>query len=86
MNKEIVWGNITKYLVFCLVTFGGGEIYSGIINHHVQSSWYFILLSLLLFVARFFYALYSGAKESILAEVYGIIVMLVLFIAHLYYN
>ena len=87
MNSEKLWGNAVKYLALAMVTFGGGyEIYYGIINHHIQSSLALIFLSFLLFVARFFYALASGAKKSLISEAYGAIVMFIISLLHLYYN
>ena len=87
MNKEKFWGNAVKYLALAMVTFGGGyEIYYGIINHSIKSSLLLISLSFLLFIARFFYALSSGAKKSIISEAYGAIVMFIVILLYFYYN
>jgi hypothetical protein len=76
MKKEIVWAWITKILVFTYVTFGGGyEIYSGITKGAVHSSFIFAFLSGSIFIGRIGYGITSGAKKTIPADIYGLIVM-----------
>jgi hypothetical protein len=76
MNKAAVWGNITKTLVFIYVTIGGGyEIYSGITTGHIHSSFIFAFLSGSIFIGRIGYGISSGAKKTIPADIYGLVVM-----------
>jgi len=85
--SEEFWGNLLKWLVFLFVTVGGGyEIFSGIRDKHIQSSLIFIFLSFTIFAGRIFYAIASGARKSLPAEIYGAIVMVLMFCLHLYYN
>lgn len=81
------WGNTVSILAFLLITVAGGyEITAGIRDKHVQSSFWMVLLSFLLFLARFFYAKTSGANKSIKMELYGVFVMGFLLFLHLLYN
>ena len=76
MKKEIVWAWITKILVFTYVTFGGGyEIFSGITKGQVHSSFIFAFLSGSIFIGRIGYGVTSGAKKTIPADIYGLIIM-----------
>jgi hypothetical protein len=76
MKKDIIWANITKFLVFTYVTFGGGtEIYHGFTTGHIKSSFLFAFLSGFIFVGRIGYGYYSGARKTITADIYGLIVI-----------
>jgi hypothetical protein len=76
MKKDIIWAWITKTLIFIYVTFGGGyEIYSGITKGTVHSSFIFAFLSGTIFIGRIGYGITSGAKKTIPADIYGLIVM-----------
>lgn len=87
MKKDAVWGWITKILVFTYVTFGGGyEIYSGYVNGQVHSSFIFAFLSGSIFIGRIGYGISSGAKKTIPADIYGLVVMWVVAFMRLYLN
>jgi len=74
-------------LILAYVTIGGGyEIFIGIKTHHVQSSFIFSFLSSLIFVGRIFYAIASKAKRTLVADIYGAIVMLTISLLHIYFN
>lgn len=76
MQADIIWGRITKTLVFLYVTFGGGaEIYNGFTTGHVKSSFLFAFLSGLIFVGRIGYGYASGANKTIPADIYGLVVI-----------
>lgn len=87
MKKDAVWALITKILVFTYVTFGGGyEIYSGIVANHVHSSFIFAFLSGAIFIGRIGYGISSGAKKTIPADIYGLVIMWVVAFLRLYLN
>ena len=76
MKKDAIWALITKIIVFVYVTIGGGyEIYVGITTKHVHTSFIFAFLSGSIFVGRIGYGLSSGARKTIPADIYGLIVM-----------
>lgn len=85
--NEKLWGRISMILILAYVTIGGGyEIVSGIRDHHIQSSLPFASLSCSIFVGRIFYAVASGARRTLWADIYGAVVMAVISILHLYFN
>jgi len=87
MKKDAIWGWITKILVFAYVTFGGGyELYSGIFTGQVHSSFIFAFLSGAIFIGRIGYGISSGAKKTIPADIYGLIVMWAVAFTRLYLN
>ena len=87
MKKDVIWGWITKILIFTYVTVGGGyEIYSGFVNGQVHSSFIFAFLSGSIFVGRIGYGLTSGARKTIPADIYGLIVMWTVSFLRLYLN
>ena len=87
MKSDIIWAWITKALVFTYVTFGGGyEIYQGITKGHVHSSFIFAFLSGSIFIGRIGYGITSGAKRTILTDIYGLIVMWVVAFMRLIMN
>jgi hypothetical protein len=76
MKKDVLWAWITKILVFTYVTLGGGyELYSGVFKHHVNSSFIFAFLSGSIFIGRIGYGISSGAKKTVPADIYGLIIM-----------
>jgi hypothetical protein len=87
MKTDIVWAWITKTLVFVYVTFGGGyEIYSGVTKGEVHSSFIFAFLSGTIFIGRIGYGITSGAKKTIPADIYGLVVMWSIASLRLYLN
>jgi len=87
MKTDIVWAWITKTLVFIYVTVGGGyEIYSGVTNGEVHSSFIFAFLSGTIFIGRIGYGVTSGAKKTIPADIYGLVVMWGIASLRLYLN
>jgi hypothetical protein len=87
MKKDILWGWITKILVFTYVTIGGGyELYSGIKTGHVHSSFIFAFLSGSIFIGRIGYGKSSGASKTIPADIYGLVVMWSVAFLRLYLN
>ncbi len=87
MKKDAVWGWITKILVFTYVTVGGGyEIISGLTAGQVHSSFIFAFLSGTIFIGRIGYGISSGAKKTIPADIYGLIIMWVVAFLRLYLN
>ena len=87
MKKDILWGWITKILVIAYVTIGGGyELYSGITEGIVHSSFIFAFLSGTIFIGRIGYGITSGAKKTIPADIYGLIMMWAVAFTRLYLN
>lgn len=87
MKKDVLWAWITKLLVFTYVTLGGGyELYSGFVNHHVNSSFIFAFLSGSIFIGRIGYGISSGAKKTVPADIYGLIIMWTVAFLRLYLN
>ena len=87
MKNDATWALITKILVFVYVTFGGGyEIYSGLTTGKVGSSFVFAFLSGMIFIGRIGYGITSGAKKTILADAYGLVVMWTIAFLRLYLN
>jgi len=86
-KKTLLWATITKTLVFTYVTIGGGyEIYSGIVNGQVHSSFIFAFLSGSIFIGRIGYGISSGANKTVPADVYGLIIMWTVAFMRLYLN
>lgn len=78
---------MTKALIFIYVTIGGGyEIYSGLTSGQVHSSFLFAFLSGAIFVGRIGYGISSGAKKTIPADIYGLVVMWFIAFLRLYLN
>ncbi len=76
MKKEVYWGNFTKFLILTYVTIGGGyELYYGIVNGTVRSSFLFAFLSGSIFIGRIGYGYTSGARKTMPADIYGLVVM-----------
>lgn len=87
MKNDSLWAMITKILVFTYVTIGGGyEIYSGISHGQVHSSFIFAFLSGSIFIGRIGYGISSGAKKTVPADIYGLIVMWAVAFIRLYLN
>ena len=87
ITDEKLWGRISMTSILLYVTLGGGsEILTGIKNHHVGSTLLFSSLSCLIFVGRIFYAISSKAKRTIIADIYGAVVMLAISLLHLHFN
>ena len=87
MKKDTLWSWITKILVFIYVTIGAGsEIYSGITRGSVHTSFLFAFLSGTIFVGRIGYSITSGAKKTIPADIYGLVVLWILAGLRLYLN
>jgi hypothetical protein len=87
MEKDVIWGWITKILVFAYVTIGGGyELYSGIVHGQIQSSFVFAFLSGAIFVGRIGYGIASGAKKTVPADMYGLVVMWTIAFMRFYLN
>lgn len=87
MKNDGLWALITKLLVFAYVTLGGGyEIYSGFTHGHVNSSFIFAFLSGSIFIGRIGYGIASGAKKTIPADIYGLVIMWVVAFLRLYLN
>ena len=87
MKKDVLWGRITKILVVTYVSIGGGyELYCGLFKGTVHSSFIFAFLSGLIFVGRIGYGMTSGAKKTIPADIYGLIVMWAVAFTRLYLN
>lgn len=87
MKADVMWGNITKAFVFIYVTIGGGyEIYSGLVNGVVHSSFLFAFLSGSIFIGRIGYGVTSGAKRTLPADIYGLVMMWVVAFLRLYLN
>lgn len=87
MRKDQIWGNITKTLVFIYVTFGGGyELYAGVTTGNMHSSFIFAFLSGSIFIGRIGYGITSGARKTIPADIYGLIVMWTVAFLRLYLN
>ncbi len=75
-KTESRWALATKILVFAYVTFGGGsEILSGITTGHIKSSFLFAFLSGGIFIGRIGYGYYSGARKTIPADIYGLVII-----------
>jgi hypothetical protein len=86
-KKDTIWALVTKLLVFIYVTVGGGyEIYSGLVNGKVNSSFIFAFLSGAIFIGRIGYGISSGAKKTIPADIYGLVVMWFVAFLRLYLN
>lgn len=87
ITNEKLWGNLSMALVLIYVTIGGGyELITGIQNHHIKTSFVFVFLSSLIFVSRVLYAMSSGAKRTLWADLYGAAVMIAISILHLILN
>jgi len=87
MKKDAIWGWITKILVFTYVTFGGGyELYSLLWKGQAHSSFIFAFLSGAIFIGRIGYGISSGAKKTIPADIYGLVVMWAVAFTRLYLN
>ncbi len=87
MKKDVLWGWITKILVITYVTFGGGyELYCGITKGTVHSSFIFAFLSGTIFIGRIGYGITSGAKKTIPADIYGLVMMWAVAFTRLYCN
>ncbi len=87
MKKAAIWGQATKIIVIIYVTIGGGyEIYSGIITRHMHSSFIFAFLSGSIFIGRIGYGITSGAKKTVPADIYGLIVMWTIAGMRLYFD
>lgn len=87
MKKDTIWSIVTKVLIFIYVTFGGGyEIYSGLSGGQVHSSFIFAFLSGSIFVGRIGYGITSGARKTIPADIYGLVVMWAVAFLRLYLN
>jgi hypothetical protein len=88
MEKEKlaqVWATITKLIVFTYVTIGVGyEIWNGIQTGHMKTSFLFAFLSGCIFIGRIGYGYYSGAKKTISADIYGLIVLWIVAFMRLY--
>jgi hypothetical protein len=88
MNKEKlaqIWANITKLIVFTYVTIGaGGEIINGIQTGHMKTSFLFAFLSGSIFIGRIGYGYYSGARKTIPADIYGLVVLWIVAFMRLY--
>lgn len=75
-KRESFWGNTTKIIVFLYVTIGGGwEIFNGITTGHVKTSFIFAFLSGLIFIGRIGYGYTSGARKTIPADIYGLVII-----------
>ena len=86
-KSEKFWGQLSMFLILLYVTVGGGyEIYKGVTMRHVQSSFIFSFLSALIFVGRIFYARATGARRTIIADIYGALVMLSISILNIFFN
>ena len=86
-KKEILWASITKILVFMYVTIGGGyEIINGLTNDTVKTSFIFAFLSGCIFIGRIGYGIYSGAKRTIIADIYGLVVIWIVAFMSVYFN
>ena len=87
MKKETLWANMTKIIVFTYVTIGGGnELYNGIMTGNIKSSFLFAFLSGCIFIGRIGYGYYSGAKKTIIADIYGLVVIWTVAFMRLYLN
>jgi cation transport ATPase len=85
--SEKFWGKTLQFLLFCFVSFGAGyEIYTGIRDKHMHSSFLMTVFSMLIFIASVFYCYASGAIKPVKANIYGAIVMFIMVILHLYFN
>lgn len=86
-NKAALWGNITKLIIFLYVTIGGGsEIYNGITTGEIKSSFLFAFLSGCIFFGRIGYGYHSGARKTIPADIYGLIIIWTVAFMRLYLN
>jgi hypothetical protein len=87
MKRDVIWATATKFFIFIYVTIGGGyELYSGIMNGHVNSSFIFAFLSGTIFIGRIGYGTSSGANKTVPADIYGLIVMWSVAFLKLYLN
>lgn len=75
-KKETFWANVTKIIVFIYVTIGGGwEIWNGIKTGHIKTSFLFAFLSGSIFIGRIGYGFTSGARKTIPADIYGLVMI-----------
>ena len=86
-KKANWWGLATRYIVMIYIAVGFGfEIYSGFRNHHVGASLPLIAFSGGIFVGRVMYGIYSGARRTVIADVFGIVFCLVLIMEYVIFN
>ncbi len=84
-EKAHSWALFTKIIIFTYITIGaGGEILYGIETGHMRTSFLFAFLSGSIFIGRIGYGYYSGARKTILADAYGLIVLLIVAFMRLY--
>lgn len=83
-KKAKLWGLLSSIAVMAYITFGAGyEIFKAMKVHKVGATVPFISLSAGIFICRFFYGYYSGARRTMTVDLYGFIVMLCLLITKL---
>lgn len=84
-TKAQIWATITKLIVFTYVTIGAGyEIFNGLKTGHMKTSFLFAFLSGSIFIGRIGYGYYSGARKTIPADIYGLIVLWIVAFMRLY--
>ena len=85
IKKDTFWANITKIIVFTYVTIGGGgELIHGYQTGHMKTSFLFAFLSGCIFIGRIGYGYTSGAKKTIPADIYGLVIIWAVAFTRLY--
>lgn len=86
-NLALISSFVTSLMVILYVTIGGGlSLYNGFKMHHVEGGLALIGFSALIFVSRIVNAYFHRAYSTVYADLYGMVVFLLLTVLKFVYN